>query len=326
VTRGEIALDGLADLRRTHAAGDVRADLVGREVVLVGWVQRRRDHGGVIFVDLRDRENLVQVVFRPDVSPEAHERAGELRAEYVILVRGAVQPRSPETVNTKLLTGEVEVAVAELRLLNSATPPPFAVEEEADADEATRLRHRIHDLRRPPLQRALRVRHRLYQSVRRTLSEREFLEIETPMLAKSTPEGARDFLVPSRLQQGSFYALPQSPQIMKQLLMIAGFDRYFQIVRCFRDEDQRADRQLEFTQVDIEMSFVGVDSPRSTSRCRSSASTTCWRSSKRSRCEAARKPRASSCRARFRASLTPRPWSATAAIDPIRESSWSWST
>jgi aspartyl-tRNA synthetase len=259
VTRGEIALDGLADLRRTHAAGDVRADLVGREVVLVGWVQRRRDHGGVIFVDLRDRENLVQVVFRPDVSPEAHERAGELRAEYVILVRGAVQPRSPETVNTKLLTGEVEVAVAELRLLNSATPPPFAVEEEADADEATRLRHRIHDLRRPPLQRALRVRHRLYQSVRRTLSEREFLEIETPMLAKSTPEGARDFLVPSRLQQGSFYALPQSPQIMKQLLMIAGFDRYFQIVRCFRDEDQRADRQLEFTQVDIEMSFVGVD-------------------------------------------------------------------
>ena len=259
MTRGEIALDGLADLRRTHAAGDVRTDLVGREVVLAGWVQRRRDHGGVIFVDLRDRENLVQVVFRPDVSPEAHERAGELRAEYVILVRGTVQRRSPETVNTKLPTGEVEVAVAELRLLNRATPPPFAVEEEADADEATRLRHRIHDLRRPPLQRALRVRHRLYQSVRRTLSEREFLEIETPMLTKSTPEGARDFLVPSRLQQGSFYALPQSPQIMKQLLMIAGFDRYFQIVRCFRDEDQRADRQLEFTQVDIEMSFVGVD-------------------------------------------------------------------
>jgi aspartyl-tRNA synthetase len=259
VTRGEIALDELADLRRTHAAGDVRVGLVGREVVLAGWVQRRRDHGGVIFVDLRDREYLVQVVFRPDVSPEAHERASELRAEYVILVRGTVQRRSPETINTKLPTGEVEVAVAELRLLNRSTPPPFAVEEETDADEATRLRHRIHDLRRPPLQRALRVRHHLYQSIRRTLSERDFLEIETPMLAKSTPEGARDFLVPSRLQQGSCYALPQSPQIMKQLLMIAGFDRYFQIVRCFRDEDQRADRQLEFTQVDIEMSFVGVD-------------------------------------------------------------------
>ena len=259
MTRGEIALDELADLRRTHAAGEVRAELVGSEVVLAGWVQRRRDHGGVIFVDLRDRENLVQVVFRPDVSPAAHERAGELRSEYVILVRGTVQRRSPETVNPKMPTGEVEVAVAELRLLNRATPPPFAIEEETDADEATRLRDRVRDLRRPPLQRALRLRHRLYQSVRRTLSERGFLEIETPMLAKSTPEGARDFLVPSRLQPGSFYALPQSPQIMKQLLMIAGFDRYFQIVRCFRDEDQRADRQPEFTQVDIEMSFVGVD-------------------------------------------------------------------
>jgi aspartyl-tRNA synthetase len=259
VTRAEIALDAMAELRRTHAAGEIGPALVGREVVLGGWVQRRRDHGGVIFVDLRDRENLVQVVFRPDVAPDAHARAGELRSEYVILVRGTVQRRSPETVNPRMPTGEVEVAVSELRLLNRATPPPFSIEDETDADEATRLRHRVHDLRRSPLQRSLRLRHRLYQSVRRTLSELGFLEIETPMLAKSTPEGARDFLVPSRMQPGSFYALPQSPQIMKQLLMIAGFDRYFQIARCFRDEDQRADRQLEFTQVDIEMSFAGVE-------------------------------------------------------------------
>jgi aspartyl-tRNA synthetase len=213
----------------------------------------------VIFVDLRDRGGLVQVVFRPDASPAAHARAGELRSEYVILVRGIVQRRSPENVNPKLPTGEVEVEVEDLRLLNRATPPPFAIEEETDADELTRLRHRLHDLRRPPLQRALALRHRLYQSVRKKLTDLDFLEIETPMLARSTPEGARDFLVPSRYQPGSFYALPQSPQIMKQLLMIAGFDRYFQIVRCFRDEDQRADRQIEFTQVDLEMAFAGVE-------------------------------------------------------------------
>jgi aspartyl-tRNA synthetase len=237
----------------------VTLDLEGTEVVLAGWVQRRRDHGGVIFVDLRDREGIVQVVFRPDASPAAHERAGELRSEYVILVRGVVQRRSPETVNPKLPTGEVEVEVEELRLLNRATPPPFAIEEQAEADEATRLRHRLHDLRRPPLQRALRLRHHTYQSVRKTLSGLGFLEIETPILAKSTPEGARDFLVPSRLSHGSFYALPQSPQIMKQLLMIAGYDRYFQIARCFRDEDQRADRQLEFTQIDLEMAFASID-------------------------------------------------------------------
>jgi len=251
--------DGMGSLRRSHACGEVTAALVGSEVVLGGWVQGRRDHGGVIFVDLRGAGGIVQVVFRPDVSRECHERAGALRSEYVILVRGRVERRSPETVNPNLPTGEVEVAVCELRLLNTATPPPFAIEEETEADEATRLRHRLHDLRRPPLQRALRLRHALYQSVRGTLSELGFLEIETPMLAKATPEGARDFLVPSRLQAGSFYALPQSPQLMKQLLMVAGYDRYFQIARCFRDEDQRADRQLEFTQVDLEMSFVGVE-------------------------------------------------------------------
>jgi aspartyl-tRNA synthetase len=254
-----VALDTLGELRRTHAAGDITTDLVGREVVLAGWVQRRRDHGGVVFVDLRDRGGLVQVVFKPDTSPECHARAGELRSEYVLAVRGTVQRRSPETVNENLATGEVEVIVHELRLLNRATPPPFPIEEETDVDESTRLTHRIHDLRRPPLQRALRLRHRLYRAVRETLADQAFLEIETPMLARSTPEGARDFLVPSRHHAGSFYALPQSPQIMKQLLMVAGFDRYFQIVRCFRDEDQRADRQLEFTQVDLEMAFVGVE-------------------------------------------------------------------
>jgi aspartyl-tRNA synthetase len=259
VTRSQRELDDQGDLRRSHAAGEIRPELVGTNGVLAGWVHRRRDHGGVIFVDLRDRGELVQVVFKPEISAASHERAGELRSEYVILVRGTVQPRSPETVNPTMATGEVEVDVAELRILNRATPPPFPIEEETEADESTRLRHRIHDLRREPLQRSLGLRHRLYQSVRSSLSENGFLEIETPYLTKSTPEGARDFLVPSRHHPGSFYALPQSPQIMKQLLMIAGFDRYFQIVRCFRDEDQRADRQLEFTQVDLEMSFAGVE-------------------------------------------------------------------
>jgi aspartyl-tRNA synthetase len=259
VDSGLAQLDPIGALRRSHAAGEICTELVGQRVVLGGWIQRRRDHGGVVFVDLRDRGGLVQVVFKPDVSTECHARAGELRSEYVVMVSGTVAPRSDETVNPKLPTGQVEVIADELRLLNRATPPPFAIEDETDADESTRLRHRIHDLRRAPLQSALRLRHALYQSTRSALAERDFLEIETPMLAKSTPEGARDFLVPSRLQPGAFYALPQSPQIMKQLLMVAGFDRYFQIVRCFRDEDQRADRQLEFTQIDLEMSFVGVE-------------------------------------------------------------------
>lgn len=256
---GSARLDGMGALRRTHACDSVDVSLVGREVVLAGWVQRRRDHGGVVFVDLRDREGMVQVVFKPEVAAVAHERAGELRSEFVALVRGIVERRSPETVNPKLRSGEVEVSALELRILNSATPPPFLIEEDSGADELARLRHRVHDLRRPPLQRILRVRHAMAQSVRRTLCDHGFLEIETPILAKATPEGARDFLVPSRLQAGSFYALPQSPQIMKQLLMISGFERYFQIARCFRDEDLRADRQLEFTQVDLEMSFIGVD-------------------------------------------------------------------
>jgi len=254
-----VALDGMGGLRRTHACGQVSSAHVGSEVVVAGWVHRRRDHGGVCFVDLRDREGVVQVVFKPEVAAEAHRRSESLRSEFVALVRGVVERRTPETVNPKLPTGEIEITARELRVLNAATPPPFAIEEDSGAEEMVRLRHRIHDLRRPPLQRALRVRHALYQSVRRTLAEHGFLEIETPILAKATPEGARDFLVPARLQPGSFYALPQSPQIMKQLLMISGFDRYFQIARCFRDEDLRADRQLEFTQIDLEMSFVGVE-------------------------------------------------------------------
>ncbi len=256
---GMPGLDGMGSLRRSHACGRVTPALVGNEIVVAGWVHRRRDHGGVIFVDLRDREGLVQVVFKPEVARATHERASHVRSEWVVLVRGVVEHRSPETVNPKLATGEVEITAHELRILNSATPPPFAIEEDSGAEETVRLRHRIHDLRRPPLQRALHLRHLVFQSARRTLTDLGFFEIETPILAKSTPEGARDFLVPSRLQPGSFYALPQSPQILKQLLMISGFDRYFQIARCFRDEDLRADRQLEFTQIDLEMSFVGVE-------------------------------------------------------------------
>jgi len=255
----EPQLDGLGSLRRTHACGGVGAAQVGQEITVAGWVHSARDHGGVIFVDLRDRSGRLQVVFRPDASPACHQRAGALRSEYVIAARGRLARRDPDTVNPSLPTGAFELVASELRLLNRAFPPPFPIEEEPGVEETVRLRHRLHDLRRPSFQRALRVRHDLYQSARRTLSELGFLEIETPILTKATPEGARDFLVPSRLQPGEFYALPQSPQIMKQLLMIAGYERYFQIARCFRDEDQRADRQLEFTQIDLEMSFVGVD-------------------------------------------------------------------
>ncbi len=259
MARANSELDQMGSLRRSHACGALRAADVGSEVVVAGWVHRRRDHGGVIFVDLRDHQGLVQVVFRPEESAESHERAGEIRSEYVILTRGTVQRRTPDTLNPKMATGEIEVVAQEVRLLNRATPPPFPLEDDPGVDESTRMRYRIHDLRRSPLQRNLRIRHALYQAARRILCERDFLEVETPMLTKSTPEGARDFLVPSRLQPGEFYALPQSPQLMKQLLMVAGIDRYFQIVRCFRDEDQRADRQLEFTQIDLEMSFVGVE-------------------------------------------------------------------
>jgi aspartyl-tRNA synthetase len=252
-------LDSLGELRRTLYCGELRASHVGQEVVLCGWAHRCRDHGGVMFVDLRDRGGMAQVVFKPDSAPAAHERAQVLRSEWVIAVRGRVERREPDAVNPKLPTGEVEVWASELRILNSATPPPFELEDDTPVDEAVRLRHRIHDLRRPLMQRRLEVRHRLLQSLRRVCVELGLWELETPVLARATPEGARDFLVPCRVHPGQFYALPQSPQLMKQLLMVAGFDGYFQIARCFRDEDQRADRQLEFAQLDLEMSFVGVE-------------------------------------------------------------------
>ena len=252
-------IDPLGDLRRGEYCGKLRASDVGRELVLCGWVQRRRDHGGVIFVDLRDRTGIAQVVFKPDTAPAAHARAESLRSEFVLAVRGRVEARAPDAANPNLPTGEVELLADEVRILNTASTPPFPIEDDIEIDEEVRLRHRVHDLRRPCMQRSLALRHRLLQSVRRTCTELGLLEIETPNLTRATPEGARDLLVPSRLQPGSFYALPQSPQLIKQMLMAAGFDAYFQIVRCFRDEDGRSDRQLEFTQIDLELSFVGVD-------------------------------------------------------------------
>jgi aspartyl-tRNA synthetase len=246
-------------MRRTHHCRELSIANVGREVVLMGWVQRRRDHGGVIFVDLRDREGITQVVFNPEISAVVHENAQVLRNEFVIGVKGKVDPRPEGMINPNLVTGEIEVLVTELKILNPSQTPPFMIEDGVDASETIRLRHRHLDLRRPELQQNILLRHRAAQAVRTYLNDNGFIDVETPILTKSTPEGARDYLVPSRVSPGSFYALPQSPQIFKQLLMISGFDRYYQIVKCFRDEDLRADRQPEFTQIDIEMSFVGEE-------------------------------------------------------------------
>lgn len=228
-------------------------------MVLNGWVQTRRDHGGVIFFDLRDISGLVQVVCNPEVSPEAHAAARQVRSEYVLSCRGVVRARPEDSVNPRLATGEVEVMAHKVTVISSSLTPPFEIEPGCGVEETLRLRYRYLDLRRPDMQEALVLRSRVTQEVRNFLISRNFLEIETPILTKSTPEGARDFVVPSRLQPGKFYALPQSPQLFKQLLMVAGFDRYFQIARCFRDEDLRADRQPEFTQIDLEMSFVGPE-------------------------------------------------------------------
>jgi len=251
--------DKLGNMRRTHTCCELGANDVGTEVVLMGWVQRRRDHGGVIFVDLRDREGLTQVVFNPKVSPKVHEKAHVLRSEYVIGIRGKVEKRLEGMTNTKLKTGEIEVFVTELKIFNAAETPPFMIEDSVDVSENIRLQFRHIDLRRTLFQKNIINRHKASTSVRQYLNSRRFIDIETPVLTRSTPEGARDYLVPSRVNPGLFYALPQSPQIFKQLLMISGFDRYYQIVKCFRDEDLRADRQPEFTQIDMEMSFVGED-------------------------------------------------------------------
>jgi aspartyl-tRNA synthetase len=250
-----VVLDFLGNLERTHMCGDLRAVNAGEDVVIMGWVNRRRDHGNLIFLDVRDRSGIAQVVLDKELTPDGHLKGEQVRPEYVVAAVGKVSLRDQDAINPKMPTGEIEIEATEIRVLNDARLAPFSPAEEAIQNEEVRLKYRYIDLRRIEMQRNFWLRHEITQAVRASLSGQGFLEIETPVLNKSTPEGARDFLVPSRVHAGEFYALPQSPQIFKQILMISGFDRYFQIARCFRDEDQRADRQLEFTQVDLEMSF-----------------------------------------------------------------------
>ena len=248
--------DKLGNLVRTHRCGDLTAEQIGQDICVMGWVQRRRDHGGLIFIDLRDREGIVQLALDPDRDLASHQKGEQVRNEYVLAARGKVSPRPEGTVNPKMKTGEIEIEISELLILNRSETPPFMVDEFTEVAENIRLKYRYLDLRRPALQRNMMMRHLVAKTVRNYFDQQGFIEIETPVLTKSTPEGARDYLVPSRVNTGNFYALPQSPQLFKQLLMVSGFDRYFQIVKCFRDEDLRADRQPEFTQLDCEMSFV----------------------------------------------------------------------
>jgi len=251
--------DFISVKKRSHYCGALRATEVDRNVVLMGWAHRRRDHGGIIFVDLRDREGLVQIVFNPDVCPDAHLEAQKIRSEFVLAVEGKVRRRPAGMENPALKTGEIEVVVTELAILSEAKTPPFSLDADSDLSEDIRLKYRYLDLRRPNAQKYLMLRSRVAAEARRYFQDAGFIEVETPFLTKSTPEGARDYLVPSRVNKGMFYALPQSPQLFKQLLMMSGFDRYYQIVKCFRDEDLRADRQPEFTQIDVEMSFISED-------------------------------------------------------------------
>ncbi|MEA2115884.1 MAG: aspartate--tRNA ligase [Thermodesulfobacteriota bacterium] len=252
-------MDTMGALRRTHNCNQLGTDNLDQEVTLMGWILRRRDHGGVIFIDLRDRWGITQVVFNPEINPDVHAKAHQVRSEWVLAVKGKVERRPGDMANPKLKTGEIEVLVSELRILNTSETPPFPLDEVTEVSDNLRLQYRYMDLRRPEMADKLIMRHKAVQAVRNYLSNNNFLEIETPMLTRSTPEGARDYLVPSRVNAGKFYALPQSPQLFKQMLMMSGMDRYFQIVRCFRDEDLRADRQPEFTQIDMELSFAGED-------------------------------------------------------------------
>lgn len=256
----ELAMaESMRGLKRTHRCTEVTKQNIGENVTVMGWVQKRRNLGSLIFVDLRDRSGLLQIVFdENDIGTEGFEKAGSLRSEFVVAIVGKVEARSG-AVNENMATGELEIRATELRILSEAETPPFPIEEDSNTKEDLRLKYRYLDLRRPDIQRNLIMRSKVATLTRQFLSDEGFLEIETPMLTRSTPEGARDYLVPSRVHPGNFYALPQSPQLFKQLLMCSGYDRYFQIVKCFRDEDLRADRQPEFTQIDMELSFVDVD-------------------------------------------------------------------